>query len=216
MFNGMSGEILKSVFETLYMVISSTALSCLFGLPLGIALFAFKKDGLKPCPKLFEVLSLIVNILRSIPFIILLVLLIPFTRLIVGSSIGSTAMIVPLSIGAIPFFARIVENIFLELPRGLIDTGCAFGATPMQTIQLILLPEARPAIVNGITLTFVTLISYSAMAGAVGGGGLGALAINYGYQRFNFTVLIITVLILIALVQLAQWLGTMISKALQA
>jgi len=193
--------------ETLYMVGISSLLSVCFGLPLGLILFSIKKDGINPKPLVFKILSFISNIFRSIPFIILLALLIPVTRFIVGSSIGSSATIVPLTIGAIPFFARLIQNIFDELPLGLIDAGTALGATPFQILRHMLLPEALPAIINAITVTMITLVSYSAMAGAIGGGGLGALAIDYGYQRFELSVLVSTVIILIILVQDLQYFG---------
>lgn len=212
----MSNELLLQLWqalgETLYMVITSTTLAVIFGLPIGIMLFNCKAGSLKPNAILYKVLSFITNTLRSIPFIILLALLIPITRLLVGSSIGSTATIVPLTIGAIPFFARLAENIFNELPQGLVEAGIALGAKPWQIIQQMLLPEALPALVNAITVTTITLVSYSAMAGAVGGGGLGALAIDYGYQRFEFSILITTVIILIAMVQLLQAIGDKIAN----
>jgi D-methionine transport system permease protein len=210
----MWNEMLFATFETLYMVFVSSLISVVIGTPLGILLFITKKNGLLPKPSLFQILNIIVNIFRSIPFIILLALLIPVTRFIVGSSIGSTATIVPLSIGAIPFFARIVENVFFQLPGGLIEAGLSLGARPRQIIMHMLLPDALPALINGVTVTLVTLISYSAMAGAVGGGGLGALAIDYGYQRFDFSVLITTVIILVLMVQASQYAGDWLSKRL--
>lgn len=211
MSNDLINQLLVATGETLYMVSISSLLAVLLGLPLGLLLFVIKPKGLSPCNGLYRILSFINNILRSIPFIILLALLIPITRFIVGSSIGSSATIVPLTIGAIPFFARLSQNIFEELPTGLIDAGLSLGATPRQIVQYMLLPEALAALANAITLTVITLISYSAMAGAVGGGGLGALAIDYGYQRFEFSVLILTVIILIIMVQGLQWLGDKIA-----
>lgn len=200
-------EVLLASLETLYMISLSGFFSMLLGLPLGLVLFTTKPKGIHPNPWVFQTLSLLSNIFRSIPFIILLALLIPLTRLIVGSSIGSSATIVPLTIGAIPFFAKLTQNVFDELPSGLIDAGTAFGATPVQIIKHILIPDALPALINAMTVTMVTLVSYSAMAGAIGGGGLGALAIDYGYQRFEFSVLITTVIILIVLVQSLQYVG---------
>lgn len=152
-------------------------------------------------------MGLIVDVLRAIPFIILLIAIIPLTRLLVGTSIGTFAAIVPLSIGAIPFVARIVENALAHVNDGLIEAGQAMGATHWQLIYKILLPEAGPAIIRGLTVTLISLVGYSAMAGAVGGGGLGSLAINYGYQRFDFTVLLTTIVILIVLVYGIRWLG---------
>lgn len=207
-------EIGTATLETLYMVLVSSLFSICLGGPLGICLYITKDKGLWPHPILFQCISVLVNIFRSIPFIILLALLIPVTRFIVGTSIGSTATIVPLTIGAIPFFARILENVFFQLPLGLIEAGRAMGAKPRYIILHMLMPDALPAIINGITVTMVTLISYSAMAGAVGGGGLGALAIDYGYQRFDFTVLLITVVILVLMVQMTQYVGDTLSKRL--
>ncbi|GAL07607.1 methionine ABC transporter permease protein [Photobacterium aphoticum] len=154
-----------------------------------------------------RILSVITNIGRSIPFIILLVAIIPFTRFVVGSSIGTAAAIVPLTVGAIPFIARLVEGALLEVPSGLVEAAQAMGATPGQIIRKVLLPEALPGIVNAVTITLVTLVSYSAMAGTVGGGGLGDVGIRYGYQRFDGTVMLITVIMLVILVQAIQSLG---------
>lgn len=212
MSNAMITEMGFSTVATLYMIFVSGLIACGLGLPLGIVLFCTPKEGLTPKPALCQALGFIVNVFRSIPFIILLALLIPVTRFIVGSSIGSTATIVPLTLGAVPLFARIVENIFLELPKGLIQAGLSFGAKPYQIVWYILLPEAIPALINGVTVTSVTLVSYSAMAGAVGGGGLGALAIDYGYQRFDLSVLLVAVIILITIVQCIQYVGNKLSK----
>jgi D-methionine transport system permease protein len=212
MSNDLFLILLNATGETAYMVSVSTLLSVLFGLPLGLLLYVSQPKGLKPHPILFQSLSLVSNVFRSIPFIILLALMIPVTRLIVGSSIGSSATIVPLTIGAIPFFARLSQNIFEELPQGLLDAGISIGATTSQIVRHMLFPEALPALINAITVTIITLVSYSAMAGAVGGGGLGALAIDYGYQRFDFTILFSTVVILVLVVQCIQWLGDLLSK----
>ena len=214
MSEAMIYEFIHATWQTLYMVGISGGLSVLFGLPLGIALIVTRKGHLLSRPLLNLSLAAIVNATRSIPFIILLVAIIPVTRFIVGTSIGTTAAIVPLTLGAIPFVARIVENALEEVPHGLIEAGLAMGATPSQLIQKILIPEALPGIINGITVTLVTLVSYSAMAGAVGGGGLGDLAIRYGYQRFDMNVMLITIVILIIIVQLMQMIGDRLSKAL--
>lgn len=196
--------------ETLYMVLISTLFAVVLGLPLGTLLYSSKK--IKPMPQIHKALSGFVNMARSIPFIILLVAIIPFTRLIVGTSIGINAAIVPLTLGATPFFARLVDNMYQSLPAGLIETGYAMGANTRQIILHILLPEARPALIHAITVTAITLVNYSAMAGTVGAGGLGTLAINYGYQRFDAGVMISTVIILIIMVQLAQMLGDYLAK----
>jgi D-methionine transport system permease protein len=201
----MAYDLLIATGETLYMVITSTLFSVILGLPLGTLLYSSKH--IKPMPKVNKVLSAFINISRSIPFIILLVAIIPLTRLIVGTSIGMNAAIVPLTLGAAPFFARLVNNAYQSLPEGLIETGYAMGANTKQIIWHILLPEAKSALIHAITVTLITLINYSAMAGTVGAGGLGTLAINYGYQRFNVGVMLATVIILIILVQLTQMLG---------
>lgn len=206
-------ELMISTSETLYMVLISGLLAMVFGLPLGVLLFSTRQTNLLPMPFLNKSLSLIVNMARSIPFIILMLAVIPVTRLIVGTSIGTTAAIVPLSLAAIPFFARMIENNLNQLPSGLIETGLALGASTWQ-IPSILLTEALPGIVGTLTTTIITLVGYSAMAGAVGGGGLGDLAIRYGYQRFDAVVMIITIAILIVLVQGIQHVGDYWAKRL--
>lgn len=206
----MAYDLLVATGETLYMVITSTVFSVLLGLPL--ATWLYSSSHLKPAPRIHRLLSTFINTARSIPFIILLVAIIPFTRLLVGTSIGINAAIVPLTIGAMPFFARLVDNVYRSLPLGLIETGAAMGAKTRQIILYILLPEAKPALIHAITVTAITLVNYSAMAGTVGAGGLGTLAINYGYQRFNAGVMIATVIILIIMVQLIQMLGDYLAK----
>lgn len=196
--------------ETLYMVFVSTFFAILLGLPLGTLLFTSEK--IKPNRTLNIFISSFINLSRSIPFIILLVALIPFTRLLIGTSIGVHAAIVPLTIGAAPFFARLVDNVYKALPNGLIEASYAMGATVWQTICRILLPEALSSLINAVTVTAVTLVNYSAMAGTVGGGGLGDLAIRYGYQRFNISVMLVTVIILILIVQLIQMGGDRLAQ----
>lgn len=196
--------------QTVYMVIVSTLFAALIGLPLGTILYTSKK--IKPNVAINRLLSGFINICRSIPFIILLVALIPLTRIIVGTSIGINAAIVPLTLGAAPFFARLVDNVYQGLPSGLVETGYAMGASTWQMIRHILLPEARPALIHAFTVTAITLVNYSAMAGTVGGGGLGDLAIRYGYQRFNVTVMFITVAILVLIVQLLQLGGDRLAQ----
>lgn len=204
--------LLQGTWETVYMVLLSAGIAVLGGLPLGVILFGTRPQGILRNALLHHSLGAVVDIIRAVPFIILLVALIPLTRLLVGTTIGTLAAIVPLSIGAIPFVARIVENALVEVNTGLIEAGQAMGATRWQLVYKILLLEARPAIIRGITLTLISLVGYSAMAGAVGGGGLGSLAINYGYQRFDFTVLLATILTLIVLVYLVQWSGGWLAK----
>lgn len=198
--------------QTLSMVFTSGLIGFLFGIPIGVLLHLSKKSGLLENRVINKVLGIIVNIGRSIPFIILLVAIIPFTRFIVGSSIGTAAAIVPLTIAAIPFIARLVEGALLEVPAGLVEAALAMGANPMQIITKVLLPEALPGIINAATITLVTLVGYSAMAGTVGGGGLGDVGIRYGYQRFDGTVMMITVVILVILVQIIQSVGDFLVK----
>lgn len=206
--------LLQSFWETCYMVFASTLLSTLIGLPLGIILTVTRKEHILPSPTLNQVLGIIVNATRSTPFIILMVAIIPLTRLIVGTSIGTTAAIVPLTISAAPFIARIIEGNLLEISPGIIEAAQSMGASPMQIITKVLIPEAMHSIVLGVTLAVVSLIGYSAMAGTLGGGGLGDLAIRYGYQRFQPDVMIATVIVLIIMVQAMQSLGDYASKKL--
>jgi D-methionine transport system permease protein len=204
--------LVDSLGETLVMVFTSGFIGFAVGIPLGVLLHLSKDDGLLENSLLNKCLGTVVNIGRSIPFIILLVALIPVTRFIVGSSIGTAAAIVPLTIGAIPFIARLVEGSLLEVPAGLVEAAQAMGAKPLQIISKVLLPEALPGIINAVTITLVTLVGYSAMAGTVGGGGLGDVGIRYGYQRFDATVMMITIVILVILVQLIQSVGDHLVK----
>ena len=214
----MSPEIInlliKSFGETCYMVAASTIISTLIGLPLGVILTVTRKGHILKNAPVNAVLGAIVNATRSTPFIILMVAIIPLTRIIVGSSIGTTAAIVPLTISAAPFIARIIESSLLEIDHGVIEAAQAMGASPLQIVNKVLLPEALHSIVLGITLAIISLIGYSAMAGALGGGGLGDLAIRYGYQRFRVDIMIATVVVLIAQVQIVQSCGNYISKKL--
>ena len=203
-----------ALWETVYMVLISGFFATLFGIPLGMILFTSRKGGILENKTLNGILGAITNAFRSIPFIILLVAIVPLTRLIVGTSIGTNAAIVPLVIGAIPFVGRIVENALAEVPQGLIEAAESMGASPLQIMWKFLLPEALSGIINGLTVTAVALVSYSAMAGAVGGGGLGDLGIRYGYQRFDVTMMMATIVVLIVLVQLIQWLGDYASNKL--
>lgn len=203
-------NILNATGETLYMVFLSSLISVIFGMPLGI--YMYLCGFVHKHPKQYQLLNAIVNITRSVPFIILMIALIPLTRLMVGSSIGTNAAIVPLSLGAIPFFARLIDNTCQGLSKGLIEAGEAMGANTWQLVNQIIIPECLPAFIQAITVLAVTLVNYSAMAGAVGGGGLGDLAIRFGYQRFNPTVMIVTVLLLIILVQLIQAGGDRVAK----
>ena len=207
----MSSELLAmladSFLETLLMVAVSGGIGALFGIPLGIALHLTTPQGILPHPVFNRVLGVIINAVRSVPFIILLVAVIPFTRLIAGSSIGTAAAIVPLTIAAAPFIARLVETALREVDRGLVEAAQAMGATHAQIVTKVLLPEALPGIVAGLTISLVSLVGYSAMAGAIGGGGLGDMGIRYGYQRFMPEVMLMVVLVLIVFVQAVQSLG---------
>jgi D-methionine transport system permease protein len=197
----------QATVETFYMVGISALLAVLFGLPLGLLLVITAPSHILPNSAIHKVLGSIVNVGRSIPFIILLVAIIPFTRLIVGTTIGSTAALVPLTIAAIPFFARVAETALLEVDRGLIEAAQSMGCNHWQIVLKVLIPEALPSLILGITIMVISLLSYSAMAGVVGGGGLGDLAIRYGYQRFDTTVMVVTVVLLVILVQIAQYVG---------
>lgn len=203
----------KSLLQTLQMVAASGLLGSLIGLPIGIFLATSGKGELFPAPALNRAVGLVVNAARSTPFIILVVAIIPFTRLLTGTSIGTTAAIVPLTIATIPFFARLVEAAIREIDKGLIEAARAMGATPMQIVFKVLLAEARPAILLAFTMTIVSLIGYSAMVGAVGGGGLGDLGIRYGYQRFMPDVMLAVVVVLIVLVQLVQSAGDALARS---
>ncbi|MEC4767480.1 methionine ABC transporter permease [Halomonas sp. CUBES01] len=207
MSSAMIELILQATLDTLYMVGISGVISTLLGLPLGVMLYVTRPRQILAKPLLNHALGIVTNIGRSIPFIILMVAIIPFTRMLVGTSIGINAASVPLTIAAIPFVARLIEGALNELSPGLIEAAQAMGATPWQIITKVLIPEARGGIITGLTITLVTLVSYSAMAGAVGGGGLGDLGIRYGYNRFNPTIMLITVVVLVVMVQGFQSLG---------
>ncbi|MGX0978357.1 D-methionine transport system permease protein [Roseovarius sp. MBR-51] len=203
--------LVEATWQTLYMVAASTVLGCIFGLPLGVFLATSQRGELLSAPSVNRVLGLVVNATRSVPFIILVVAIIPFTRMIAGTSVGTTAAIVPLTIAAVPFIARLIENAIREVDSGLIEAARAMGATPLQIIRKVLIPEALPSITLGLTLAVVSLIGYSAMVGAVGGEGLGDLGIRYGYQRFMPDVMAVVVVILVVLVQLVQSIGEWIA-----
>src|SRR5690554_3799003 len=207
MSSAMFDLILQATLDTLYMVAISGVIATLLGLPLGVMLYVTRPRQILAMPALNQVLGIVTNVGRSIPFIILMVAIIPFTRMLVGTSIGINAASVPLTIAAIPFVARLIEGALNEISPGLIESAQSMGATPWQIIRKVLLPEARGGIFTAMTVTVVTLVSYSAMAGAVGGGGLGDLGIRYGYNRFNPTVMLITVAILVVMVQGFQSLG---------
>jgi len=200
------------LLETLYMVVLSTLVSLFFGLPLGVMLAVTEKGNILEAPRLNKVLATFVNIVRSFPFIILIVILLPLSRFIVGTTIGSTAAVVPLSIGSAPFLARIIENSLKEVHTGKIEASLAMGADTFTIITKVLIPEALPSLVRGITLAIITITGFTAAAGAIGAGGLGSLAIRFGYMRFRNDIMICTVALLIVLVQGVQFGGDFIAK----
>ena len=214
----MSAEMIplltKALGETVYMVVVSMVISSALGIPLGVLLHVTAKGEFLDAPMVNRSIGAVVNAVRSIPFIILMVAIIPLTRLIVGSAIGTTAAMVPLVIASVPFIGRQVETSLREVPRGLVEAALSMGATPMQIITRVLLPESMPGIVSQLTTVIIALVGESAMAGAIGGGGLGDLAIRYGYQRFRPDIMIATVVILIVLVQLVQFLGNTLAARL--
>ena len=206
--------ILKGIQETVYMTLLSTLMGYVIGLPMGVLLAVSDKDGLKPNRVLYRILDVIANIVRSIPFLILLILLIPFTRMIVGKSYGSTATVVPLVIAAGPFIARMVESSLKEVDEGVIEAARSMGASNLRIIVKVLLVEARTSLINGATIAVGTILGYSAMAGTIGGGGLGDIAIRYGYHRYQADIMIVTVVLLIILVQIFQMVGTTLANRL--
>ena len=206
--------ILKGIQETLYMTLLSTLMGYVIGLPMGVLLAVSDKEGLKPNRVLYRILDVIANIVRSIPFLILLILLIPFTRMIVGKSYGSTATVVPLVIAAGPFIARMVESSLKEVDEGVIEAARSMGASNLRIIVKVLLVEARTSLITGATIAVGTILGYSAMAGTIGGGGLGDIAIRYGYHRYQADIMIVTVVLLVILVQIFQMIGTTLANRL--
>lgn len=206
-------EFLLATWETVYVTLVATAFALLIGVPLGILLVAGDKKRILPIPKwVLSVIDFIINILRSIPFLILIIVAIPLTRLIVGTSVGTTASIVPLVIAAFPFIARLTESSLREVNAGVIDMAKSMGATPFQIIFKVMLPECLPSLISNFTIALTTILGYTAMSGTLGGGGLGKIAINYGYYRYRTIVLIAAVILLVALVQILQSLGTHLAK----
>ncbi|RXJ91925.1 methionine ABC transporter permease [Arcobacter sp. CECT 8983] len=204
--------LLPALGETVYMSFVSTFFAVIIGFFLAIILILTSKDGLRENLKLYTILDVVINTLRSFPFIILMIVLFPLTKFLIGKSIGTTAAIIPLTIGAAPFIARLIESAFKEVDRGVVEAAKSFGASDWQIIFKVMFVEAMPSIISAITLTLITVIGFSAMAGAVGGGGLGDVAIKYGYYRFQTDTMLYTVVILIALVQLVQSTGDYIYK----
>lgn len=208
-------ELGTAIWETIYSTIVATFFSYAIGLPLGVILVTGEKGGVRPLPGwLMKVLNTVVNLLRSVPFLILMVMVIPLSRMILGTSVGTTASIIPLICAAFPFVARLVEASLRETDKGILEAAQAMGCTPMQIIRKVMLPEALPSLLIGFTTAFITILSYGAMSGAIGGGGLGSLAINYGYQRKMYFILYVSVVILVVMVQVFQSLGTHFAVAL--
>ena len=214
----MSEQVIKllitGTLDTLQMTVISTIMARIIGIPLGVVLVVTSKGHILENAALNKILGAIVNATRSIPFIILMVAIIPFTRMVVGTSIGTTAACVPLTLAAIPFLARLVETSIKDIQFGVIEAAQSMGASPFQIIRKVLLPEALPTIIDNVTVLIVNLIGYSAMAGAIGGGGLGDIAIRYGYQRFQGDIMLATIIILIIMVQVIQMIGDGLSKAM--
>ena len=206
--------ILKGTVDTLYMTIVSTLFGYILGLPWGIGLAVTDKEGIRPNKVVYRILDVAANILRSIPFLILLILVIPLTRVIVGKSYGTTATIVPLVISAAPFIARMVESSLKEVDHGVIEAAQSMGATNLQIVWKVMLGEARVSLIVGVTIAIGTILGYSAMAGTVGGGGLGDIAIRYGYYRYQLDIMVVTVILLVVLEQIFQFVGMLISDKL--
>ncbi len=204
--------IIRSLFETLYMTLLSTTLAYALGLPLGVLLVISEKNGILPLPKLNMMLNLVVNVVRSIPFLILLIAVIPFTRFVIGTTIGSTATVIPLIIGAAPFIARLVESSIKEVDKGVIEAAISMGCSPFQIIYKVMIPEAVPSLIVGAAIATTTILGYSAMAGIVGGGGLGDTAIRYGYYRYQKDIMGVTVALLVIVVQVMQEVGMKVAR----
>jgi D-methionine transport system permease protein len=212
MLTSYAGLLGMGTLDTIYMTLASAFIAYLFGLPLGVALVVTDSGGVKPLVHFNRVMGAAVNIVRSVPFIILLIAVIPFTRFVVGTSIGSTASIVPLALGAVPFIARMVESSLKELDAGAVEAAQSMGASVPQIVFRVMLPECLPSLILGATITVITLIGYSAMAGTVGGGGLGDIAIRYGYYRYQNDLMVLTILLLLLIVQAFQSIGNRLSR----
>lgn len=213
MFDAQLVEMLwEGVLDTLYMTVVSTALSYVFGMVMGVLLVICRRDGIAPRPVFYAVLDVVVNLTRSFPFLILMIAVIPFTRFLVGTTIGNNATVVPLVIAAAPFVARLIEASLLEVDSGVVEAAQSMGASTWQIITKVLLPEALPSLLNGSAVAAITILGYSAMSGAVGGGGLGKLAIMYGYNRYQTDIMFATIILLIVIVQLFQMLGNWATK----
>ncbi len=210
--NSIASMLFMGFLETLYMTFFSTLLAYVLGLPLGVLLVVSERNGIMPMPKLNWVLNLVVNVFRSVPFLILLIAVVPVTRFIIGTTIGSTATVVPLVIAAAPFIARLIESSIKEVDKGVIEAAISMGCSPFQIIWKVMLPEAIPSLIVGAAIATTTILGYSAMAGIVGGGGLGDIAIRYGLYRNENNIMIVTVALLVIVVQVAQEIGMIIAK----
>lgn len=209
MFDAKTLEMLLiGTWDTIYMTLAATFFSYVFGLGMGVVLVLTRKGGITPRPLIYAGLDVVVNLTRSFPFLILMIAVIPFTRFLVGTTIGNNATIVPLVLAAAPFVARLVEASLMEVDQGIVEAALSMGATPWQIVAKVLIPEALPSLINGSAVAAITILGYSAMAGAVGGGGLGKLAIMYGYNRYQTDIMIVTVVLLIIIVQAFQSLGS--------
>ncbi len=205
----IQSEFLMATWETVYVTLLATAFAIILGLPLGVLLVVGEKGGVLPLPSwIMQILNVVINLLRSIPFLILMILVIPFTRLIVGTAVGTTASIVPLVIAAFPFVARLAESSLREVSPNTIEMAQSMGASPFQIIMKVMIPESMPSLLSNATIAITTILGYSAMSGIIGGGGLGKIAINYGYYRYKYLVMIVAVVLLIVLVQIFQSVGT--------
>ena len=205
----LQNEIPFGIWETFYVTVFSTALAVVIGLPLGVLLVAGDKNGVLPLPRwLMSILNVVINLLRSIPFLILMIMVFPLSRLIVGTTVGTVATIVPLVVAAFPFVARLVESSLRELSPNIIEAAQSMGATPMQIIVKVMIPESVPSLISNLTIAITTILGYSAMSGIIGGGGLGKIAINYGYYRYKYLIMVFAVILLIILVQIFQSVGT--------
>jgi D-methionine transport system permease protein len=202
-------EIPFAIWETFYVTVISTALATAVGLPLGVLLVAGEKGGVAPLPGwVMKALNVVINLLRSIPFLILMIMVFPLSRLLIGTTVGTTATIVPLVVAAFPFIARLVESSLREVDPNIVEAAASMGATPFQIITRVMIPESVPSLLSNVTIALTTILGYSAMSGIIGGGGLGQIAINYGYYRYKYLVMLLAVILLIVLVQIFQTLGT--------
>ena len=209
----LKNEIPFAIWETFYVTVLSTFFAVVIGLPLGVLLVVGEKNGVLPLPRwLMTVLNVLINLLRSVPFLILMIMVIPLSRLIVGTSIGTVATIVPLVVAAFPFVARLVETSLRELNPNIIEAAQSMGASPFQIIVKVMIPESIPSLLSNLTTALTTVLGYSAMSGAIGGGGLGKIAIDYGYYRFKYLVMLIAVVLLVVLVQIFQTVGTKLAS----